>query len=492
MTSRRSVPVLLLATLVLGALAIDQRSLWTDEIGTWSTAVANDPMDWARRFWNHHNSDGQIPLYHLFMYLWVQVAGTSELALRLANLPWLLVALLGLHRLRLGTTVRWLTIATFCLHPLVWYQLNEARPYLLHLAGACWLMTGCLNLLLAHATEEIDASWRELLIGTFLLVGSSALGAFWIFGALAAFAFCNRPALMALLGSVRRQPGFTMLMLIGCGLIVIVAAHSHLSGARASLAASFSVGGLVYGLIELLGAAGLGPSRHDLRTQLRLADPTQLSMMFAAALLLGFCILWAWRDLRSTRLRCFAAVSLLLPIALLATVGLLLHWRVVGRHLSGALPLLCLAVAWFAKSAWKNKQSVWRAVASTMLLILVASSLAIRSADRHGKDDYRQAAQWARAALQEGKVVLWLANERAIGYYRLAGWTPDGIVDMPANLIPFTHYPAYKATGAPDPDIVIYSPREGVDPSGLARPLLQTGAYKRTNTAIAFELHQKH
>ncbi|MFG6443425.1 hypothetical protein [Roseateles sp. LKC17W] len=492
MTPRRYLPILLLVTLAVGALAIDQRSLWTDEIGTWSTAVANGPMDWALRFWHHHNSDGQIPLYHLFMYLWTQAAGTSELALRLANLPWLLLALLGLHRLRLEAPVRWLAIGIFCLHPLVWYQLNEARPYLLHLAGACWLMTGCINLLQAQREDDTDTSWRELLIGSFLLIGSSALGAFWIFGALAAFIACNRPPLMSLIGAARRQPGFTLLLLLGCALIITVAAHSHLSGARASLAASFSVGGLVYGFIELLGAAGLGPSRHDLRTQLRLADPTQLGMMFAAAVLLACCLLAAWRGLKGARPRCFAAISLLLPIAMLAAVGLLLHWRVVGRHLSGALPLLCLAMACFAHKAWQEKQLIARGLAAAMLLALAASTLAIRVADRHGKDDYRQAAQWARAALQEGKVVLWLANERAIGYYRLAGWTPDGIVDMPAKLIPFTHYPAYKATGAPAPDIVIYSPREGVDPSGLARPLLQTGAYTRTDTAIAFELHQKH
>jgi hypothetical protein len=491
MTSRSHLPLLLLITLVVGALSIDQRSLWTDEIGTWSITVANGPMDWARRFWHHPNSDGQIPLYHLFMYLWTALVGVSELALRLANLPWLLIALLGLHRLRVDSTVRWLTLGLFCLHPLVWYQLNEARPYVLHLAGACWLMAGCVNLQLARQGEDLDASWREILFGTFLLVGSSALGAFWILGAVLAFACCNRPALWALFGSVRRQVRFTSLLLLGCGVAIVIAAHSHLSGARASLAADFSVGGLVYGAIELLGAAGLGPSRHQLRSQLRLSDPVQLGLMFAAALLVAACVLTAWRGLSTGRARVMTAIGLLVPIAALAGVGLLLHWRVVGRHLSGALPLLCLALACFAHTAWQQRRPIRRALAALMVLTFVVSSASIRLAERHGKDDYRQAAAWAKAAMRDGKTVLWLANERAIGYYQLSGWNPDGIENLPPQLIPFTHYAAYAAAGHPLPDVVIYSPREGVDPEDLARPVLRTGAYQLTQSAIAFELHIK-
>ncbi|MFN3861653.1 MAG: hypothetical protein ACK4R2_09310 [Roseateles sp.] len=491
MTPRRDLLILLFITGVLAALTIDQRSLWTDEIGTWSISVANGPLDWAQRFWHHHNSDGQIPLYHLAMYLWTQAFGSSELALRWANVPWLLIALLGLHRLRLQGALRWLTIAVFCLHPLVWYQLNEARPYILHLAGACWLLAGCVNLDLATQPDDLDASWREVLIGTFLLVGSSALGAFWILGALLVLAIWNHRALLALIGSARRQLGFTALLLGGCALCIIVAAHSHLSGARASLAASFSVGGLIYGGIELLGAAGLGPSRHQLRSQIRLSDPIQLGLMFAAATLALTCVGLAWRRLATGRARAMTAIALLVPIAALAGVGLLLHWRVVGRHLSGALPLLCLALAYFLRGAWRDQQLAARVLAAALILTLTASSIAIRLADRHGKDDYRQAAAWAQAALREGKTVLWLANERAIGYYRLSGWTPDGIAGLPPGLIPFTHYPARAGAGQPAPDVVIYSPREGVDPDDLARPVLRTGGYRLTQTAIAFELYRK-
>lgn len=490
MTHRHHPLLLLLITLVLGAISIDQRSLWTDEIGTWSLTVANGPMDWAHRFWNYHNSDGQIPLYHLFMYVWTSIAGASELSLRLANLPWLLIALTGLSRLRLDARLTSLTIGVFCLQPLLWYQLNEARPYVLHLAGACWLMVGCVNLQMAPNAESVDGSWRELLIGTFLLVGSSALGAFWIFGALLAFICCNPKALLSLIGSARRQVGFTSLLFLACGVVAVVAVHSHLSGARASLAAQFSVGGLVYGAIELLGAAGLGPSRHQLRSQLSLADPVQLGLMFASATMLTVCVVAAWRKL-DTRARAMTAIGLLVPIAALACVGLFLHWRVVGRHLSGGLPLLSLGLAFVAFTAWQQRAVAYRVLGAAMLVVLVASSLAVRLAERHGKDDYRQAADWARKALAEGKTVLWLANERSIGYYRLSGWSTEGIVNLPPGLVPYTHYPAYAAAGNPPPDVIVYSPREGVDPQDIARPVLRNGNYQMTQTAIAFELHVK-
>lgn len=491
MTYRYTLPLLAVLTLLVSLVTIDSRPLWTDELGTWALTVANSPFDWAHRFWHHHNSDGQIPLYHFALYLWTNVFGTSELALRWANAPWLFLAVWGLSRLKIDSTLRLLTITVFCLHPLVWYQLNEARPYILHLAGASWLLAGCINLHIAEQPGELDTSWRELLFGSFLFVGSSALGAFWIAGALLAFIAFDRSALHALIASIRRQMGYTALLLVACALLGIVAVHSHLSGARASAAADFSIAGLIYGGIEILGAAGLGPSRHELRTQLRLVDPMLLGVMAVAAGVLATCLALAWYNAKSQKARLMTALALFIPVVILVSVGQLLHWRVVGRHLSGGLPLLCLGLAFFLEMAWQKRQRLDRTLAVAAIIALVSSAIAIRVTDRHGKDDYRQAAEWASEALAQGKIVLWLADETAIGYYGLANWRRGGSMDLPAGLIPHSRFGDYTAAGNAAPDVIILSPREGVDPKNVARPILRTGQYRITATARVFELHSK-
>jgi len=57
-------------------------------------------------------------------------------------------------------------------------------------------------------------------------------------------------------------------------------------------------------------------------------------------------------------------------------------------------------------------------------------------------------------------------------------------------LIPFSRFQALQADALSLPQTVILSPREGVDPGGLARPVLATGRYKLEAQAIAFELYR--
>ena len=490
MRTLRLLPLLLLC-LVVGTLAIDRRALWTDEIGTWSLTVAAGLSDWAERFLRHTNSDGQLPLYHLVMYLWTQVFGSSELALRTANLPWFAIALVGLSRLRLAQPIVALTLGVFCLHALVWYQLNDARPYLLHLAGACWLLAGCVNLVIAaEDADSVDQSWRELLLGTFLLVGGSILGAFWILGASIALALCYPRQLIRLLPSIARQPVLSALLLLATLLVLGVAVYSHLNGARASQAASFSIAGMVYGVMELLGISGLGPSRHALRGQLAQADWLQMALLLMAALLAASALVFCWWRLPPTRERLALALACLLPLLMLAALGILLHWRVVGRHLSAALPLICLGMGLFLYQSVQHAGRWHRITAGLLVIALLASTASIRWAPRHGKDDYRQAAIWAKEALKRGERVLWIADERALAYYGLGQPGEQALDTVPPGLIPFSRFQALQADALSLPQTVILSPREGVDPGGLARPVLATGRYKLEAQAIAFELYR--
>ncbi len=494
----RWVPPVFLA-LLLSALSIDGRSLWTDEIGTWELTQAPGWQAWAKAFWGHYNSDGQLPLYHLYMFGWVQLFGDSEWLLRAANLPWLILAFVALNELgRLFRAQTWMLGVAACSAFLVYY-LNDARPYIMYLAGSSMLTLGMFRLGMSMAPKSlaekqvtaVDQSLRECLLGSVVLIGGNILGVFWILSCLLACLLAKPRMLSALLRSMWRQRALTVLGVGLCLALIAVAVHSHLAGARASQNAAFSMGGLVYGLLELLGAVGIGPSRNDLRVNVRTADPTQLILMFGVALLAGLALLRAFLTAPSKSWRVPMIVGVAAPLVVMVLMGLTLHWRVVGRHLSAMLPLILLGLALFFRAALPGGSGqLWRIVAALLLLGLLASAVSMRVSARHMKDDYRLAAEWARVALGKGQTVLWIADQRALAYYRLTRERSARGLDVPAGLIPYTTYPSVSSR-IPRPDVVLLSPREGVDPEGLARPVLLSGDYVLHDRAASFERYKK-
>lgn len=493
--------IALAMALLLGLLAIDNRSLWTDEIGTWDLTLPATFAAWLSGFLHHYNSDGQIPLYHAYMWAWVRVFGESEWVLRAANVPWLALAIAGLLRAAPGQPVRrGLLLAVGC-NAFIWYYVNDARPYILYVAGACWLTAGMLNLARvpaeaaaasapAQAVATADKALREALLGAVVLVGGSVLGSFWIASALLALVLFRRAQALALWRAMLRQWPIVLLAIGAAAVLLGVAIHSHLSGARASQWASFSLAGMGYGFIELLGAAGLGPSRNELRVKLAGADPLLLVMMGTLACLSAAAVVLGFLQVRNTRLRAALVLAAGLPLLVMLLLGVVLHWRVVGRHLSALLPLLLLAQAIFIAGLFDPAcRKPWRALALILLAGLLLSALAVRWMPRHGKDDYRQAAQWAKQAIAAGQSVVWIADERGLAYYDLA--VPGiGYRDSTSRqLIPFSRYPA-RAADTPWPDVLIYSPREAVDPYRKARWLLDTGRYAVAARATAFELYR--
>lgn len=481
---------ILLLTLVLGALAIDGRSLWTDEIGTWELTQYPSWSEWSHAFWHHYNSDGQLPLYHAYMRVWVMLAGDGEWALRAANLPWLALALAGLTRIRIPDLPRaWVLVAAIS-NAFVWYYVNDARPYLMYAAGASWLTAGMFSFALSQSQpQEVDKGLREFLFGAVFLIGGNVLGVFWILSCLMALALLYPSLFKVVLASLLRQKGWAVGGIGVCLVIFGIAVHSQLSGARASQAAEFSLAGVAYGLIELLGAAGLGPSRNDLRIDVRAADKLQMALMLGLALVAALALLRSWLAVRDGRLRLMILCAAGLPLLLMLAAGMLLHWRVVGRHLSAMLPIVLLGFgAFFHLSLSGRGGAVWRGIGALLLLGLLASALSMRWQPRHLKDDYRQAAAWARAALEQGHSVLWIADLRGLRYYGLLQAREDGSSRPLPGIIPFSRYPEI-ALSQPYPAVVIYSPREGVDPGRLARPVLDSGRYTKTATAPSFELY---
>ncbi len=481
------------------AFAITSESLWIDELMT-AYLVTSDTWKLFREHTASLNtSDIQMPLYMTYVWGWHQLFGGSELALRLANIPWLLFGLYGFWRfLRDSPRTRDLALLVLLFSPFTWFYLNEARPYAMQLGSSC--------VVLALATRLI-ASWKDgvylnagdLYTGTFglsVLVGSTLLGVPWGAAFLALFAVglvrksftcANRPLLVSAATS--------FVLLAGFGLYYL---GTLMDGARAATLSGHPLSSFAYALYELLGFAGLGPGRNDLRAAsisgiFRGLPLWQLALLGLLAVLHGILacrfarqILLPSRFGEKTRAWLLLVVP---PLVFMVLLAFLKDFRVLGRHLTPLLPLVCIYLA-VTFNTFTGRQTNGM-IAGALLTLLLTSSVMQRFAPRHRKEDYRQAAALASSEVEKGRSVLWVASLAARPYYHLdkLGYLP---VRPDAASPPFLHV---FRIGHEDPvflpSLVLVSKPDIHDPTGYAEAFIRNNRYQLRREFPGFKVYAR-
>ena len=225
---------LVLCASVLLALAVTRQSLWIDE--AYVAWFASQPSYHAMlsTLWAYRGSESQMPLYLVYMRAWVQMFGRGEIALRLANLPFAALLLAAMSWASAGLLRRryaWLLLG---LSPMLWFYMNEARPYVALMATSALVAAAVLAYALEYDRYARPAPWVAL--------ASFTLG----FGFHMLAAFQAAPAVMFLLltgrGQLRRRGGdWLRPALVFLPLICLTAAY--------------------YGWKTLAGAGGCAPPR---------------------------------------------------------------------------------------------------------------------------------------------------------------------------------------------------------------------------------------
>ena len=190
------------------------------------------------------------------------------------------------------------------------------------------------------------------------------------------------------------------------------------------------------------------------------------------------------------------------PIAIVILSGFAMHWRVLGRHLIAALPLLNLLIAiGLAKSCEDENGRLlsWRStIAVSVVLAFVYSSFSLRFADRHRKDDYRAAATVAKQELAGGKRIWWAADALGARYYGLPGEFDymGELTDRPKPYLCIDHSGVQSVGDASGdclakllpPDLVILSKPETFDRKGAVAAHLRATNFVRTQELPAFTI----
>lgn len=340
-------------------------------------------------------SDVQMPVYMASLWVWEKLAGNTEFALRSFNLPFLVIMVVALRKVRFWPLV--------CLtSPFVLFYVGELRPYTMQMAGGA-MAAAALWKVTQGRKDSLDG--LHAILGAALFLCLSSLSAVIWAGGLVLGAIIIRPDWL-------RTKGFWLRSLLWSPPFLAIGGFYAYTLIEGYGAASMGGGILSIGFAgyEMIGLLGLGPSRNELR-----ASPAAILSQLPWLLPAAACIFAAWfigirKWLSETPFRTLIGVSCaaILPVLIIAAISLMMDFRVLGRHLSPGIPAVLLPIALCLGIAAKNKAAL--AAGSLAVLLGIASTASLRFLNKHARDDFRAATEIAVQAMAEGKTVLWKAD----------------------------------------------------------------------------------
>ena len=484
-----------LVALTVTVLIPGNGSLWIDEAQTFHHVAQPTFTALWRGILGDQNSESLMPLGMFVAWLGGQILGTGEWQMRALNIHWGVLTVLAFVRLGSIWRAPWAPILVV-VQPFFWYYGNEARPYVLQIAGGAWLAAGCAEVLQAR---RLDA--RTCLP---ILVSSAALVASTMFGIVTVVAVAMMLAVLwwnerwVITGRARLQFGLGVLW---CTSLSAYYIWKVATGAKGAKLWDVGLHNLGFALYEFLGFAGLGPGRDDLRQMGRAGgveaavyglavDPVWLLLLFALLSALAVALRLTWqKQERKREFFVYAGVwALVVGTTFIASV--LARFPFWGRHLAPVFPFYCtllvLGVESLRRTPWPRALRV--GVEAALLLMLASSAAQLRWSSRHARDDYRSATAIALTALQAGRDVWWLADPKAAAYYGLPfsgeGESPGKAAHLAGSLV-------RKGTALPVPDMIVMSKRDVFDPGGDVARIITAQGFRATHPLKAFTVWER-
>ena len=479
------------AVLAVSLLAISRRSFWIDEAATAVQAMQPTLAAWWHLLVQEKSAHLQMPFYMFYIWAYEKLCGSGEWTLRLANLPWFVAgATAFILAFPTGDRRRSIAACVALLCPFAWYYLDEARPYGMEL-GASLLVVASLARLhrSSPAGEAADAVYVALfLVGIVILSGCTMIGMIW-----AGTALLATPALLSWTRIMRLIKQHAAWCLAAGGMLLLFGSYylwTLAVGARASAAATTTLGSTLFIGYELLGFSGLGPGRLALRS----AGPAALRpylvwlALYAipTAILLGESL----RQLLNPGHRRYLVVALCccVPSGFLLAVGWVAHFRVLARHFTPLIPVMLLLFVQGCSVLWSRRNAWAKGVVLLFCALSLVSCLSLRFLPRHEKDDYRAAAAVAKAALRKGQVVWWSAAREGAQYYGVLTASHPG---SGGEAIPLMNPTRETLIGLPTPQVIIASKTDIYDgPMALAEYIREQG-FQPAMTFTAFVIWKK-
>jgi hypothetical protein len=478
--------VALLAATTTILVAVSGESFWIDEGGSAYKAIQPTLSGWWQAMLWEHNSNMQLPLYLIDLWVWEKIFGSGERILRLANAPFFLLTVYGLWLAFRNDPVRFNFSILFLLtNAFAWFYLNEARPYMLMLSGATLLFAAVYRL--KQDPAQFGGGWAWLFAGAALLLcATSMIAAPWAACAFGAAWYVRGKYFP--LEFIRRFPAAFAILVSGMLVIGGYYLWSLKIGADVPSMGSTGFANLAFAGYELFGFAGLGPARNAMRVEFLGAFHgyyLSLAIFGAGWGLTMICVLCKKFRPAFDRTVVFYLI-LFFPVIAIMLAGYLHGIRVLPRYLTPALPLVICLASYLASTLWRSG-FLARGLVACLLAGALISALEIRFAPRHAKDDYRSAVAVAKKAVAGGDQIYWAADIQTALYYGLIRGE-DRDTGTP-QIVLFHAKDLQKVP--PASNLFVLSKVDLYDQSGAIRKFLRDNGYRPAEQFAAFQLWRK-
>lgn len=474
-----------LLALIACCLAINNQSFWVDEAGVGLKAKQANLAGWWSAI--KESGDVQKPLYFLFAWGWERLVGLNEFAMRAGNMIWFVPCVITMFWALAGKPLlRWCFLALVLSSPFVWYYLNDARPYAMEIGLSLVVFAALYRLGPSQEGSPQERAWViTLCVACLLLSATIMLAMLWL-GAYLGAALLTTPEdhRRRLLREYRVYWVITLTLLLALGLYYI---WTLSIGARADQGDT-DFRNVMFVAYELLGFAGLGPGRVDIRNGSFGAFIPWLPFLVLHGVVLLFVLTEGWKQTsaftaRGTRTSWAAALAIVAGFILAA--GVVYHWRVLGRHCASAVVPLLFVLGAGETALLSRRTWVGQVVAVVFVGLNLISDMNLRFSERHAKEDYRTAAAIATTAAARGERVWWCADKDAGGFYGVpivlgASAPTTGQVWLVAN--PTEHL----LDEQPSPQLVVFSSRGVQDREFRVRKYLEHHHYRLSQELSSF------
>ncbi|PQJ28079.1 hypothetical protein [Rubritalea profundi] len=475
---------------LIGLFSVSWDSLWIDEFMTYKYASIVNINDMFLSMYEDKCSEVQMPFYVIYMWAYTKIFGIGEFALRASALPFFICGMTALattlHR-RFGSYLP--IVIGYGLSPFICYYLNEARPYAIQIGLSALILASLirLNEEAENDSTKIQRSHKRWLnifcVAVLLLSGISMLCQLWVWAAiLAAIFILPKQRLIFLIREKKLVLAATGVGLLGIGFYYL---WSLTIGALAATTESPNVFSIIFIFYEQLGLTGTGPGRAELREEGARAILPFLIQLIIHSVLIGsvfvFGCVYLLRECRKKTI-VSVVVCVSIPIVLILGAGILMEFRVLGRHFAPLAVAIFLVFSCGIKLL-VEKRNKWSITLVTLFVIFQASScVLVRFEARHKRDNYRLAASLANQALTQNKTVWWNANPIGATYYQL----PQPQSDSSEKFTVVINPSAQNLEERSLPDLVITSKTDIFDNQMALAQFLGANGYVSTQEIHSF------
>jgi len=412
MTSR-SIAICALCYAAVLCLTISGGSLWTDEAFSAWLASHESFRSLSATLLTGGASDLQMAFYYIYLFFWSKLFGTSEIALRAANIPFVFLfsfALVWSSWRLFKSRVAWLAAGML---PFVWHYASEARPYMAILAVSTAGLASLIGFLKAGSPAQAR---------TFPWICLSCL----VLGSLLHMMFLLVAPPMVLMLALGYRPNprdprwrcwakpLAVFSLPLCALAFFFVFTFH----RGEIDYNYPPPGvkqIASVAYELAGLAGFGPNRKfsvDFHGHVLAVVSGGLAIFAGAA-----CAIYALTRGRPSRTQNLLWAAAAFGCGEAAALSFLVGKQFDARHLAALVPLFMFLLMDLPRA------SAPRASAAALVLLggtWLVSDLRARLLPEYQKEDYRDAVSAVASIRQRtGAEIAVAADPTAAAYYGL-------------------------------------------------------------------------